>query len=131
MGENKIADTITRVAEFQCGQPISGYQEGNKVVLISGTVHKTAPVTIRTVSNEPSTATEDRFKKAAEIELRGKRFRGEMEGCNQHRFARFLPTAEEMLSKQMWVTQTESRFPRFQDGCLMKTDGILICKAQP
>jgi hypothetical protein len=99
--------TVTRIAEFQCTQTHYakvfrpyGMEGEDERVSGTSTMSQNVPVTIKVIPNESPAKTEDRFEQAAEIELRGMLFRKEMSDCDNHRFARFLPTAQEVLGVQ-------------------------------
>ncbi|MBI4125455.1 MAG: hypothetical protein HY466_05965 [Deltaproteobacteria bacterium] len=72
--------TNTRVAEFSCLNQ-ANFQWSSF----------TYPVSIESIPNEPRARTEDRFKRAAEIELFGIQARQDIAGCYDHQFKRVLP----------------------------------------
>ena len=122
MGEtDKTADAITRIAEYECTR--SHYTK--------------IPVTIRFIPNEAPEKTEDRFEKAAEIELRGMKFRKEDAKCKSLSFARFLPTAGDVLkTKKTESTKPNSFNPLTAYGdsmrdCQKAIGSYILCKPQP
>ena len=118
---NKTADTVTRIAEYECAR--SRYTK--------------VPVTIRFIPNEAPEKTEDRFEKAAEIELRGMKFRKEDAKCKSLSFARFLPTAGDVLkAKKTESTKPNSFNPLTAYGdsmrdCQKAIGSYILCKPQP
>ena len=118
---NKTADTVTRIAEYECAR--SRYTK--------------VPVTIRFIPNEAPEKTEDRFEKAAEIELRGMKFRKEDAKCKSLSFARFLPTAGDVSkAKKTESTKPNSFNPLTAYGdsmrdCQKAIGSYILCKPQP
>ena len=148
MGETKkIADTITRVAEFQCTRSRyetrfrpSGMEGEYEKEIPETAIDKTVPVTIRVIPNETPEKTKDRFEEAAKIELRGMKFRNEDAECKSLSFARFLPTAGEVLKAKRSkapsllldvLSDVLTASGKAMQDCQKATGSYVMCKPQP
>jgi len=139
MGDTKkAADTMTRIAEYQCTQTHYvkvwrpyGIEGEDERAAGESTISKDIPVTIKVVPNEPAAKIEDRFEKAAEIELRGMLFRNEMSDCSGHQFVRFLSTAREALKASFPFSPTAFAYGKAMNECMAITGSYVMCKSQP
>ena len=145
MGETKkIADTITRIAEYECEQSywVKGFvpygMEGEtETEVVDDPIYQNVPVSIRVIPNEKKEKNQERLKIAAEIELFGMRARNEMYGC---RFARFLPTAGEVLKAKRSkapsllldvLSDVLTASGKAMQDCQKATGSYVMCKPQP
>ena len=144
MGDTKkAADTLTRIAEYQCTQTHYtkvfrpyGIEGEDERVSGRSTISQTAPVTIRVISNESAAETKDRFEQAAEIELRGMLFRNEMSDCSGHQFVRFLSTAQEVLKTDLApnpavLAGMATAYGDAINDCQKATGSYVMCKPMP
>lgn len=138
MGETKkAADTLTRVAEFQCTQTHYtrvfrpyGIEGESERATGTSTLSQEAPVTIKVIPNESAAETEDRFEQAAEIELRGMLFRKEMSECSGHQFVRFSPSAQGVLKAEQSKRDVMTAYGEAMNDCRQSLGSTVLCKPQ-